>query len=89
MTSPFKLLKSNHVGVVLTFAVYNKELPPNATLEQRTKMTVGYLGASYEVPSLVENLLHQLASKQMIVVNIYDTTKASAPISMSHQHVRY
>ncbi|CAN4110173.1 unnamed protein product [Withania somnifera] len=27
LTSPFKLLKSNHLGVVLTFAVYNTHLP--------------------------------------------------------------
>ncbi|MBA0686421.1 hypothetical protein Goari_014026, partial [Gossypium aridum] len=82
LTSPFKLLKSNHLGVVLTFAIYNKDLPPDAIPEQRTEATVGYLGASYDVPSLVEKLLHQLASKQTIVVNVYDTTNASAPISM-------
>ncbi|PPD74534.1 hypothetical protein GOBAR_DD28541 [Gossypium barbadense] len=61
LTSPFKLLKSNHLGVVLTFAVYNKDLPPDAIPEQRTEATVG---------------------KQTIVVNVYDTTNASAPISM-------
>ncbi|KAG8642160.1 hypothetical protein MANES_12G061600v8 [Manihot esculenta] len=82
LTSPFKLLKSNHLGVVLTFAVYNAELPPDATPELRIESTVGYLGASYDVPSLVEKLLHQLASKQTIVVNVYDTTNASAPILM-------
>ncbi|KAJ4832880.1 Histidine kinase 2 [Turnera subulata] len=82
LTSPFKLLKSNHLGVVLTFAVYNADLPPDATPEQRTEATVGYLGASYDVPSLVEKLLHQLASKQTIVVNVYDTTNASSPILM-------
>ncbi|XP_062152210.1 histidine kinase 2 [Alnus glutinosa] len=82
LTSPFKLLKSNHLGVVLTFAVYNADLPPDAKPEQRIEATVGYLGASYDVPSLVEKLLHQLASKQMIVVNVYDTTNASSPINM-------
>ncbi|KAG4964236.1 hypothetical protein JHK84_038862 [Glycine max] len=82
LTSPFKLLKSNHLGVVLTFAVYNTNLPLDATLEQRIEATVGYLGASYDVPSLVDKLLHQLASKQTIVVNVYDTTNASAPITM-------
>lgn len=41
-----------------------------------------YLGASYDVPSLVEKLLQQLASKQTIVVNVYDTTNRSAPIKM-------
>lgn len=82
LTSPFKLLKSNHLGVVLTFAVYNTDLPLDATPEQRINATVGYLGASYDVPSLVEKLLHQLASKQTIIVNVYDTTIESAPIKM-------
>ncbi|MBA0560525.1 hypothetical protein Golob_017414, partial [Gossypium lobatum] len=44
LTSPFKLLKSNHLGVVLTFAVYNKDLPPDAIPEQRTEATVGMYG---------------------------------------------
>ncbi|KAK3013230.1 hypothetical protein RJ639_009048, partial [Escallonia herrerae] len=82
LTSPFKLLKSNHLGVVLTFAVYSSQLPPGATSEQRINATVGYLGASYDVPSLVEKLLHQLASKQNILVNVYDTTNRSEPINM-------
>ncbi|CAA2989514.1 histidine kinase 2 [Olea europaea subsp. europaea] len=82
LTSPFKLLKSNHLGVVLTFAVYNTHLPPDAMPEQRINATVGYLGASYDVPSLVAKLLHQLASKQTIVVNVYDTTNKLAPIKM-------
>ncbi|KAI3789418.1 hypothetical protein L2E82_02213 [Cichorium intybus] len=82
LTSPFKLLKSNHLGVVLTFAVYNVHLHQDATPEQRIRSTVGYLGASYDVPSLVEKLLHQLASKQTIVVNVYDTTNVSAAINM-------
>ncbi|XP_074582207.1 putative histidine kinase 5 [Curcuma longa] len=82
LTSPFNLLKSNHLGVVLTFAVYNTSLPPNATPEERITATVGYLGASFDVPSLVDKLLHQLASKQTIVVNLFDTTNVSAPIRM-------
>ncbi|KAL2464973.1 Histidine kinase 2 [Abeliophyllum distichum] len=82
LTSPFKLLKSNHLGVVLTFAVYNTHLPLDAIPEQRINATVGYLGASYDVPSLVAKLLHQLASKQTIVVNVYDTTNKLAPINM-------
>ncbi|KAL9994343.1 putative histidine kinase response regulator and transcription factor RR-A-type family [Helianthus debilis subsp. tardiflorus] len=82
LTSPFKLLKSNHLGVVLTFAVYKTHLLPDTTPEQRIKATVGYLGASYDVPSLVDKLLHQLASKQTIVVNVYDTTNVSAVIRM-------
>ncbi|KAE9596420.1 putative histidine kinase [Lupinus albus] len=61
---------------------YNTNLPPNATSEQCIEATVGYLGASYDVPSLVDKLLHQLASKQTIAVNVYDTTNASASITM-------
>lgn len=41
LTSPFKLLKSNHLGVVLTFAVYDRDLPPDATPEERTAAAVG------------------------------------------------
>lgn len=41
-----------------------------------------YLGAVFDVESLVEKLLHQLASKQTILVNAYDTTNISHPISM-------
>ncbi|XP_064949292.1 probable histidine kinase 5 isoform X2 [Musa acuminata AAA Group] len=76
------LLKSNHLGVVLTFSVYKTNLPLNATPQERIETTVGYLGASFDVPSLVEKLLQQLASKQTIIVNLYDTTKVSAPIRM-------
>ncbi|KAF3639779.1 Histidine kinase 2 [Capsicum annuum] len=82
LTSPFKLLKSNHLGVVLTFAVYNTNLPPYATPADRINATIGYIGASYDVPSLVEKLLYQLASKQTIVVNVYDTTNKFSPIKM-------
>ncbi|KAF3792139.1 Histidine kinase 2 [Nymphaea thermarum] len=73
LTSPFKLLKSNHLGVVLTFAVYKVNLPPDATPKERI---------TFDVPSLVEKLLQQLASKQTIVVNVYDTTNSSSPINM-------
>ncbi|RWR96002.1 Signal transduction response regulator [Cinnamomum micranthum f. kanehirae] len=82
LTSPFKLLKSNRLGVVLTFAVYNEDLPADAKLAERIAATQGYLGASFDIPSLVEKLLQQLASKQTIVVNVYDMTNASAPINM-------
>ncbi|XP_010907055.1 probable histidine kinase 5 [Elaeis guineensis] len=82
LTSPFILLKANHLGVVLTFAVYNSNLPPDATLQERIEAAVGYIGASFDISSLVEKLLHQLASKQTIVVNVYDTTNSSAPIRM-------
>lgn len=41
LTSPFPLLKSNHIGVVLTFAVYNADLPADATQEMRINATEG------------------------------------------------
>ncbi|XP_062204992.1 probable histidine kinase 5 isoform X3 [Phragmites australis] len=82
LTSPFKLLKSNHLGVVLTFTVYKYDLPPNATPEERIHATLGYLGASFDVPSLVDKLLEQLASKQKILVKLYDTTNRTSPINM-------
>lgn len=41
-----------------------------------------YLGASFDVPSLVDKLLEQLASKQKIVVNLYDTTNHTSPVEM-------
>jgi arabidopsis histidine kinase 2/3/4 (cytokinin receptor) len=41
LTAPFNLLKYNHLGVVLTFAVYKSELPPNATPQERIDATIG------------------------------------------------
>ncbi|KAF3795470.1 Histidine kinase 3 [Nymphaea thermarum] len=82
LTAPFSLLKSKRLGVILTFAVYNKELPLDAKPEERIESTIGYIGGIFDIESLVEKLLHQLASKQTIVVNVYDTTNASHSISM-------
>ncbi|KMZ71218.1 Histidine kinase 2 [Zostera marina] len=82
LTSPFKLLKSNHLGVVLTFALYSSILPPNADPDERIRATIGYLGASFDVETLVEKLLQQLASKQTIVVKVFDTTEPLTPITM-------
>lgn len=82
LTTPFRLLDSSHLGVVFTFAVYNKELPPHATPQQRKEATVGYLGGAFDVESLVENLLHQLAGNSGIIVNVYDTTNKSDPVLM-------
>ncbi|KAE8736328.1 Histidine kinase 4 [Hibiscus syriacus] len=82
LTAPFRLLKTNCLGVILTFAVYNRDLPLNATPNERVQATDGYLGGVFDVESLVEKLLHQLASKQTILVNVLDTTNQSHPISM-------
>lgn len=41
LTAPFRLLKTNRLGVILTFAVYKRDLPSNATPEERTEATYG------------------------------------------------
>ncbi|GAU16670.1 hypothetical protein TSUD_326200 [Trifolium subterraneum] len=41
-----------------------------------------YLGGVFEIESLVEKLLQQLASKQTVLVNVYDTTNRTHPIPM-------
>ncbi|KAH9708161.1 Histidine kinase 3 [Citrus sinensis] len=87
LTAPFRLLKTNRLGVILTFAVYKRELPSNATPNERIEATDGYLGGIFDIESLVEKLLHQLASKQTIFVNVYDITNLSHPISMYGSNV--
>ncbi|CAI9761708.1 unnamed protein product [Fraxinus pennsylvanica] len=82
LTAPFPLLKTNRLGVILTFAVYKRDLPPNVSPTERIQATAGYLGGVFDIESLVEKLLQQLASKQTILVNVYDTTNISHPISM-------
>ncbi|KAG4158947.1 hypothetical protein ERO13_D02G147800v2 [Gossypium hirsutum] len=82
LTAPFRLLKTNRLGVILTFAVYKRDLPSNAAHNERIQATDGYLGGVFDIESLVEKLLHQLASKQTILVNVLDTTNQSYPISM-------
>lgn len=87
LTAPFRLLKTNRLGVILTFAVYKTDLPSNATPKERIQATDGYLGGIFDIESLVEKLLQQLASKQTILVNVYDTTNQSCPISMYGSNV--
>lgn len=82
LTAPFRLLKTNRLGVILTFAVYKRDLPSNATPNERIQATDGYLGGVFEIESLVEKLLQQLASKQTVLVNVYDTTNQTHPIPM-------
>ncbi|KAM7255335.1 hypothetical protein ACFE04_020576 [Oxalis oulophora] len=86
LTSPFRLLGSHHLGVVLTFPVYKSKLH-HPTVEQRIEATAGYVGGGFDVESLVENLLGQLASNQAILVNVYDVTNSSEPLIMyGHQN---
>ncbi|XP_031491690.1 probable histidine kinase 6 isoform X2 [Nymphaea colorata] len=82
LTSPFRLLESNKLGVILTFPVYGSSLPADATVKQRVQATVGYLGGAFDVESLVENLLWKLAGNEAIVVNVYDVTNCSMPLIM-------
>ncbi|MED6157640.1 Hexokinase-3 [Stylosanthes scabra] len=87
LTAPFRLLKTNRLGVILTFAVYKRILPSNATPYQRIQATDGYLGGVFDVESLVEKLLQQLASEQAVIVNVYDTTNNTHPIVMYGSNV--
>ncbi|XLT89175.1 hypothetical protein HN873_010928 [Arachis hypogaea] len=87
LTAPFRLLKTNRLGVILTFAVYKRNLPSNSTLDQRIQATDGYLGGVFDVESLVEKLLQQLASEKAVVVNVYDTTNNTHPIVMYGSNV--
>lgn len=89
LTNPFRLLGSNHLGVVLTFAVYRPDLPADATVEQRVEATAGYLGGAFDVESLVENLLSKLAGNQDILVNVYDVTNTSEPMAMYGSQTPY
>ncbi|OEL35338.1 putative histidine kinase 4 [Dichanthelium oligosanthes] len=81
LTRPFRLM-SDHLGVVLTFPVYLVDLPSDAKEEDRVEATAGYLGGAFDVESLVENLLRQLAGNQELVVNVYDVTNNSNPLVM-------
>ncbi|KAJ6309563.1 hypothetical protein OIU77_015133 [Salix suchowensis] len=87
LTAPFRLLKTNRLGVILTFAVYKTDLPSNAIPRERIQATDGYIGGIFDIESLVEKLLQQLASKQTILVNVYDITNQSHPISMYGSNV--
>ena len=41
LTSPFRLLDTHHLGVVLTFPVYKSKLPPKPTVHERIEATAG------------------------------------------------
>ncbi|KAM3281473.1 histidine kinase 4 [Capsicum chacoense] len=87
LTSPFRLLGSHHLGVVLTFPVYRSKLPQNPTEHERVEATAGYLGGAFDVESLVECLLGQLAANHPIIVNVSDVTNSSDPLIMyGHQN---
>ncbi|KAG6650621.1 histidine kinase 4-like isoform X1 [Carya illinoinensis] len=87
LTSPFRLLGSHHLGVVLTFPVYKSKLSLSPTVQERAEATAGYVGGAFDVESLVENLLGQLAGNQAILVNVYDVTNSLDPLIMyGHQY---
>ncbi|KAL6599289.1 hypothetical protein ACP70R_045783 [Stipagrostis hirtigluma subsp. patula] len=82
LTAPFKLLKTCRLGVTLRYTVYKSELPTNAMLQGHIQgAAIGYLGGIFDIEALVDKLLHQLAGKQSVMVNVYDTTNKS-PVSM-------
>ncbi|RLM84323.1 hypothetical protein C2845_PM04G07360 [Panicum miliaceum] len=80
LSAPFKL-HNNHTGVILTYAAYSSKLRSNATAQDRVQSAIGYLGGIFDIETHVDSLLHQLAGKQSIMLNLYDTTDDS-PISM-------
>ena len=41
-----------------------------------------YLGGTFDVESLEENLLHQLPRNLAIIINVYDTTNKIFPVLM-------
>ncbi|KAL8161203.1 hypothetical protein V2J09_012692 [Rumex salicifolius] len=82
LTTPFHLLGSHHLGVVLTIPVYKSKLPLNPSIDQRIEATAGYLGGSFDVESLVDNLLGQLDGNEDIIVNVYDVTNSSDSLVM-------
>lgn len=43
LTAPFPLIKTNRLGVILTFAVYKRDLPSNATPKERIEATNGFV----------------------------------------------
>ncbi|GJY95366.1 histidine kinase 3, partial [Tanacetum coccineum] len=43
LTAPFELIKTNRLGVILTFAMYKRDLPSNSTLEKELKQLIGIL----------------------------------------------
>ncbi|VAH01286.1 unnamed protein product [Triticum turgidum subsp. durum] len=79
LTAPF--LMNGRIRVILTYSVYKSEPLGNARPQERIQAAIGYLGAIFDMEALVDKLLHQLAGKQSIMVNVYDTTY-EYPISM-------
>ncbi|KAF7077190.1 hypothetical protein CFC21_081771 [Triticum aestivum] len=73
LTAPFQLL-NGRIGVILTYSVYTSEAVVNARPQELIQAAIGYLGAIIDMEALVDKLLHQLAGKQSIMVNVYDTT---------------
>lgn len=45
LTAPFRLVKTNRLGVILTFAVYKADLPSNVTRNERIQATDGYVSS--------------------------------------------
>ncbi|KAL4390194.1 hypothetical protein AHAS_Ahas03G0120700 [Arachis hypogaea] len=79
LTALFRLLKTNCLGVILTFAGFPWI---SETLNIVYLIRVRYVGGVFDIESLVEKLLQQLASKQSVIVNVYDTTNHTDPIAM-------
>lgn len=47
---------------------------------------IRYLGGIFDIEALVDKLLHQLACKQSIMVNVYDTTNGKISMYGSNEN---
>ncbi|TYI30682.1 hypothetical protein ES332_A05G404300v1 [Gossypium tomentosum] len=66
LTSPFRLLGSHHLGVMLTFSVYKSKLPPSLAEQERIEETVGYLGGA--VDAILMNVYHITNSSDHLIM---------------------
>lgn len=75
LTAPFRLLKSNRLGVILTFAVYKRDLPSNATPDERIQATDGYIYCLYVLFFQVLSYLQLLSFAQQWILSCFSDTK--------------
>ena len=70
----------------LNFGHVNVEVLARCLFVNEILVQSRYVGGAFDVESLVENLLGQLAANQAILVNVYDITNSSDPLAMyGHQ----
>lgn len=62
LTAPFKLVKSNRLGVILTYAVYKRELPLYVTSAERIQAAIGYDALYDSLKYLLQKVISILKS---------------------------